>query len=162
MKQALFKGMGRGAFLAGVLALGGGASAQASEACSLQLRGGHSHAMLQASAAPRLAGSYELKVHQDGGNGTLLVDQSGAFTPYNAWPTTLARVMVGAGALRPAQRQLWRTAGSAEPGTTIISGPSTRVTSQGALPESAYGFRARLKIYDQGGNLICAQTKSWR
>ncbi len=152
----------RPVLMATLMMVAGTAAAEAAETCSITVRSGPSHALLQATAAPRLAGSFELKIHQDGGNGALLVNQSGSFTPYNAWPTTLSRVMVGAGGVRQPDRLAWRSAGSARPGTTIISGAPTRVDAPGALPESAYGFQARLDVYDRDGFLICTQTRRWR
>ncbi len=147
------------------LALGAAAPAlaQGSDKCWMEVRSGPAQGMLQAYAAPRLAGSYGLTVRQDGGNGELLIEQSGSFTPYNFWPTTLSRVHVGARPLRPNQPGFWQGANTARPGTTIIAGaPASRQTAPGALPAGAYGFRADLRVYDTAGRLICRDTRRWR
>lgn len=125
--------------------------------CWLELGTGHSHGVMQAYAAPRLAGSYELSVRQDGGAGELLVDQAGSFTPYNYWPTSLSRIVVGNANLRPAQVHRMRALAS-QPGTTVIA-TSTRPD---ALPASAYGFRADLTVYDTAGRRICQTSRAWR
>lgn len=150
--------------LAGVAAVPmmlSGAAAMATDlptgTCWLELGTGHSHGVMQAYAAPRLAGSYELRVRQDGGAGELLVDQAGSFTPYNYWPTTLSRIVVGNANLRPNQAHLMRALAS-QPGTTIIS-TSTRPD---ALPTGAYGFRAVLTVYDTSGRRICRTSRAWR
>jgi hypothetical protein len=147
---------------ASALALAGAASAQSADPCWLEVGSGRSHGVLQAYAAPRLSGSFDLVVRQDGGNGDLLVDQSGSFSPHNYWPTNLSRVMVGATGLRPHQADFWRSAWSAQPGTTIIASSGDRRAAPGALPIEAYGFRADLRVYDTAGRLICRRTQHWR
>ncbi|MFN7055615.1 hypothetical protein [Hyphomonas sp.] len=139
--------------------LAGPASAQGSETCWIDVRSGPAQGVLQAYAAPRLAGSYELTIRQDGGNGELFVDQSGSFSPYNAWPTQLSRVHVGASPLRSLNRMPLSSVHSAQPGTTVISSSGSR---PGALPVGAYGFRADLRVYDTAGRLICRDTRQWR
>ncbi|KAA5804605.1 hypothetical protein F1654_00930 [Alkalicaulis satelles] len=143
-------------------AAAGAASANPAQACWLEVGSGRSHGVLQAYAAPRLAGSFELRVRQDGGNGELVAEQSGTFSPYNFWPTNLSRVVVGANALRPHQPDFWTNAWAARPGTTIIASSNDRRAAPGALPVQAYGFRADLRVYDTSGRLICSQREYWR
>lgn len=146
---------------ASVFALAGGASAQSADPCWLEVGTGRSHGVLQAYAAPRLAGSFELVVRQNGGNGDLLVDQSGNFSPHNFWPTNLSRVVVGASGLRPHQADFWRSAWAAQPGTTIIASSGDRRAAPGALPMESYGFRADLRVFDRNGRLICRRSEQW-
>jgi hypothetical protein len=152
----------RVAALALPIGLAGPAAAQSLDACWLEVRTGHAQGQLQAFAAPRIAGAYELTVRQDGGNGELLVDQTGSFLPYNAWPTSLSRVYVGAAPLRANQRVPLQSIHAAQPGTKIISSSPGRANGPGALPAAAFGFRADLRVYDTSGGLICRDTQQWR
>jgi hypothetical protein len=104
--------------------------------------------LLEAYAAPGLAGSYELDIRQVSASGDASISQSGPFSVGGDMPERIHQITLGGNAPRRGASlgEMMASMRSAEPGTTVIS--------SGDGGTGAY--EVRLRLMDSTGRQICA------
>lgn len=113
------------------------------------IEGPSAQVLLEAYAAPGLAGSYALEVRQASVSGDALINQSGPFAATDE-PQRISQVTLGANGARRgiSMAEMMASARNAEPGTTVISSGGTGI------------YHVRLRLMDPDGRQICAVERA--